>query len=281
MSNCVFGFPDYGAASPLNTPAVTGSGGWLSTLPRANVLDRRLSRIARSVDTNPSNTQLLFDLGIARSVGVLSILIPNLTKTTTPTIQWEGASDAGFSSIVYNSGTLQAWPTGVTAEDVVGPDGTPMNVWSTHIPAAAQTARYWAVIISDTANVDGHVDVARVIIAGAYRPTRRISAGAKSSLENDTVRTETDGGATLYKARATRRVDTFSVANTPESEALTTIRRMQHRLGTSGQLFWVFDEADPYLYERSFAGTLRQLGALEYPDSMLYNTVGFEIVEDL
>jgi hypothetical protein len=155
------------------------------------------------------------------------------------------------------------------------------RIWSSHLPLTAQNLRYWACLVVDTANADGHVDFARVIIAGAYRPTRRISAGAKSSLENDTVRTETDGGATLYKARATRRVDTFSIANTPESEALTTIRKMQHRLGTSGQLFWVFDDVDPYLYERSFAGTLRQLGALEYPDSMLYNTLGFEISEDL
>jgi hypothetical protein len=190
-------------------------------------------------------------------------------------------SDSAYTVNTYNSGFLQAVPTGLTIEDLVQPGGSRMNLWQTHILSSVQTQRYVAINIVDTANADGHVDVARVIIAGAYRPTRRISAGAKSSLENDTVRTETDGGATLYKARATRRVDTFSVANTPESEALTTIRRMQHRLGTSGPLFWVFDDADPYMYERSFQGTLRQLGALEYPDSMLYNTVGFEIVEDL
>jgi hypothetical protein len=32
---------------------------------------------------------------------------------------------------------------------------------------------------------------------------------------------------------------------------------------------------------RSYQGTLRQLGALEYPDSLLYNTIGFEVAEDL
>jgi hypothetical protein len=281
MSNSIFGFPLYEQATPLFTPSVFAAGNWSTQLPMANVLDRRLSRIARTVDTIGGSATVKVDLGVARPVGLLALLSPNITKTSTPTVSFVGASDSLFASIVYNSGSLQAWPTGVTAEDVIGPDGTPMNVWSVNVPATPQSARYWQIQLVDTGNADGHNDVARVIIAGAYRPTRRISAGAKSSLENDTVRTETDGGATLYKARATRRVDTFSIANTPESEALTTIRRMQHRLGTSGPLFWVFDDADPYMYERSFQGTLRQLGALEYPDSMLYNTVGFEIVEDL
>jgi hypothetical protein len=280
MSNCVFGFPIVSDPSPLFTPVVSG-GSWLAALPASNVMDRRLNRIARSTNALAASTQILIDLGVARSVGVMSILVPNLTKSSTPTVLFFASSSPSYTSFdIYASASLQAWPTGLTAEDVTGPDGSQQNVWQVVTPPAF-SARYVGIAITDTANVDGHIDVARVIIAGAYRPTRRISAGAKSSLENDTVRTETDGGATLYKARATRRVDTFSVANTPESEALTTIRKMQHRLGTSGQLFWVFDEADPYLYERSFAGTLRQLGALEYPDSMLYNTVGFEIVEDL
>jgi hypothetical protein len=280
MSNCVFGFPEHSAASPLYTPVVSG-GSWVSTLPASNVLDRKLSRLARSTNALAASTQVLIDLGVARSVGLMSILIPNITVSSTPTILFFASSSPSYTSFdLYSSGSLQAVPTGLTIEDLMQPDGSRMNLWQVVTPAAFN-ARYLGFAITDTANADGHIDVARVVIAGAYRPSRPLTVGARSQLENDTVRTKTEGGATLYKAMPTSRVDTFSLANIPESEALTSIRRMQHRLGTSGPLFFVLDEADPYRYMRSYQGTLRQLGALEYPDSLLYNTIGFEVAEDL
>jgi hypothetical protein len=281
MSNCVFGFPVFSDASPLFAPALSG-GSWLASLPATNVTDRRLSRVARSTDVAAGSTVLIFDLGVARPVGLLAVLIPNLTKSATPTVQWAGATAITFGGTIgYDTGLVQAFPSGVTVEDVTGPDGSAMNVWSVVVPPTTKTFRYWGLFIVDSGNADGYVDVARAIIAGAYRPSRPLSVGVRSQLENDTVRTKTEGGPTLYRAMPTSRVDTFSLANIPESEALTSVRRMQHRLGTSGPLFFVLDETDPYRYMRSYQGTLRQLGALEYPDSLLYNTIGFEVAEDL
>jgi hypothetical protein len=279
MSNCIFGFPDWTQPSSLYTPVVTAHGVWTSGLPASNALDRRLTRVARSVDATSASTQLLLDLGVARTIGLFAVLIPNLTVSSVPVVRFIAGTTLGNND-TYDSGNLQAVPTGITIEDLTQPDGSRMNLWQVALPTAF-SSRYPSVLISDTGNADGYVDVARVVIAGAYRPSRAIAAGAKSSLENDTVRTKTEGGATLYKPMPTSRVDTFSLANIPESEALTTIRRMQYRLGTSGPLFFVLDEADPYRYMRSYQGTLRQLGALEYPDSLLYNTIGFEVAEDL
>jgi hypothetical protein len=279
MSNCVFGFPIHSDVSPLFTPTLS-NGGWVTTLPLTNVQDRRLSRVARSTSAGSGFTAMNIDLQRICSVGVLATLVSNLTKSSTPTIQFRAGSAVGLNDI-YDSGALQAWPTGLTLDDVTTPDGGQMNVWYAIVLTTPISARYWSFFIDDHANADGYVDVARVIIAGAYRPSRPLSVGVRSQLENDTVRTKTEGGATLYKAMPTSRVDTFSLANIPESEALTSIRRMQHRLGTSGPLFFVLDEADPYRYMRSYQGTLRQLGALEYPDSLLYNTIGFEVAEDL
>jgi hypothetical protein len=281
MSNCVFGFPTYSDPSPTRTVVVTsGFAAPGGPLPIENIQDRRLSRVARSANALTTVTIFDVDLGTACPVGVLAMLISNLTKSSVPTVRWVGGTTLAGND-VYDTGALQAWPTGVTLDDVLGADGSSMNVWTLNIPSTTKTARYWRCYIDDHANADGYVDVARVIIAGAYRPSRPLTVGARSQLENDTVRTKTEGGATLYKAMPTSRVDTFSLANIPESEALTSIRRMQHRLGTSGPLFFVLDETDPYRYMRSYQGTLRQLGALEYPDSLLYNTIGFEVAEDL
>lgn len=281
MSNCVFGFPLHEQSTPLYTPVVSG-GSWRTSLPLSNALDRRLSRIARSTDATTNSTIWLMDLGVSRGVGLISMLIPNLTKSSTPTVRFLAGTDPTFATFTtYDSGNVQAWPSGLMAEDVTGPDGTQMNVWSTVIPASVVNARYWGCNITDTGNADGYIDVARVIIAGAYRPSVCMQTGAKSGLEDDTVVSKTDGGAQLYQARAARRTDVFTLPNMPNSESVGTIRKMQHRLGKSGQVFFVWDETDPYRYERSYLATMRELGALEYSFSALYNSVGFELSEEL
>lgn len=271
MSNCLFGFPDWTQNTPLRTPAMSG-GSWLSALPVSNAMDRRLSRVARSSDATSSSTQLTVDLGVARSVGVLSVLVPNLTKSSTPTVQWEGASDAGFTSIVYDSGALQAWPSGITAEDVTGPDGNVMNVWSTHIPAAAQTARYWACLIVDTANADGYIDVARVIIAGGVQLAVTLDDGAQMGIESNSTSEDTDGSATIYQTKRRRRNDKFSISNTTNTEALGTLHKMMFSLGTTGQVFWAPDPADTtYGWKRNYLGVLKELSPLQ-GNSTRWNT---------
>lgn len=263
MSNCAFGYPLYEQPTPLFTPSVFAAGNWSTQLPMANVLDRRLSRIARTADTIGGSATVKVDLGVARPIGLLALLSPNITRTSTPTVSFIGASDSLFASIVYNSGSLQAWPTGVTAEDVIGPDGTPMNVWSVNIPATPQTARYWQIQLVDTGNADGHNDVARVIIAGAFKPTAvDVSDGAKHQIKTDTVRTPTDGGAALYNAKPTYRTDGFSIDDFIDADT-ATVRTMQRRLGTSGQFFWIPDVTDTtYAWQRNYLATMEELGAL-------------------
>jgi hypothetical protein len=136
MANCVFGWPIHSDAGPTQTPAFSG-GSWSASLPLTNVADRRLQKVARSTDALATSTKIIVDLGVARSVGMLAVLIPNLTKSTTPTVQWKGGTSSGASD-VYNPGTQQAWPSGVTLEDVTGSDGTVMNVWTVTVPAMPQ-----------------------------------------------------------------------------------------------------------------------------------------------
>lgn len=279
MSNCVFGFPDWSQGTPLFTPIVAG-GSWVSTLPASNAFDRKLSRFARSTDATTGATTMVFDLGVARSVGLMAVLLPNLTVSSTPTFNFGLGVSSGDGSL-YDSGSVQARPTGMTIEDLIQPDGSRMNLWNVLMPTTPISARYAFLVISDTANADGHVDVARVIIAGAYRPSVCMQTGAKSQLEDDTVSSDTDGGATLFQARKTRRTDVFTLPNLGRTEALESIRKMQHRVGKSGQVFFVWDETDPYKYERAYLATMRSLGALEYPFSALYNSVAFEMAEVL
>ncbi|HEY4133511.1 MAG TPA: hypothetical protein VGM50_23025 [Gemmatimonadaceae bacterium] len=261
MSNCLFGFPDYTQATPLYTPVASiGNGSWVSTLPVSNVLDRRLSRVART--TTLTNAQINFDLGVARSVGLLSVLLPNLTVSSSPTFAFGLDSTPGTGGLYY-SGSLQARPTGITVEDLTGPDGSPLNVWNVAMPTSPITARYGFLVVTDTGNADGYIDVARVIIAGAFKPTNvDMSDGAKHQQKNDTVRTVTDGSSALYNVKRTYRTDGFSIEDFVDADA-SIVRKMNQRLGTSGQFFWIPDATDTtYGWQRNYLATMEQLTAL-------------------
>jgi hypothetical protein len=264
-STTVFGFPVYSDVGVLYSPAFS-AGSWLAALPLANVQDARLAYKARSSDALATSTTFDIDLGATRDVGVLAILIPNLTKSAVPTIQWKVSTVSNFATTVYDSTAYAPWPTSQTAEDVDG-----LNVWLIKVPSSVKTGRYVRCAIIDTANVDGYLDVARVIVAGAYRPTYGISYGAKLALEVATIPTDTDGGATIYNERPIRRGYDFALNNVAESEAMANIFKMQRLLGTSRQLFFVLDEtATTYLHEQSYLCTIRELGALEFAYATRY-----------
>lgn len=276
----LFGWPAYSDLGVSFSPALSG-GSWLAALPLTNLQDRRLSRVARSTNALAASTTFDVDLGTARAVGVLAVLIPNLTKTPTPTIQWKGASDAGFASLVYNPGAVQAWPSSVGVEDVTDTDGNQLNVWLTTIPASPQTARFWRLAIVDTANASGYLDVARVIIAGAYQPAEPIAVGQQTGYTTATVRTDTDGSSTIYQAKKRRRMDTFTVPKNASAEAYSTIRKMQRQLGISGQFFWVPETTDATnMWERAYLATVNALSPLQYSMPTRLDAQ-FSVVEEL
>jgi hypothetical protein len=275
MSPPVFGTPIFSDVGVVQTPTLTG-GSWLSTLPLTNLQDRRLAKVARSTNALAASTTFDVDLGVARAVGLLAVLIPNLTKSSVPTVRWLGSTVANFATTVYDSGAVAAWPSTATAEDV----GT-MHVWTPTIPPAAQAARYWRCAIVDTANVNGYIDVARVVIAGAYTPSYGMDVGGKTFLETDTIRTVTDGGAAVYQDKPRRRGETFVISNLTQAETFANVRKMQRQLGTAGQLFFVFDPTDTTLmYERAYLCVLKQLDALDYPWGTAMNAA-FSLVEEL
>lgn len=280
MTICLFGTPIVSDVSVSYAPALSG-GSFSLSLPLTNLQDRRTSHVARTTDATTGSTTFDIDLGRACAVRVVSLLIPNLTKSAVPTIQWKGSTVSDFASTVYNPGAVQAWPTGVTAEDVTGPDGSEMHVWLTTVPAAAQTARYWRCAVVDTANVDGYLDFARLIIAEGFQPSHQFSVGALTGHESRSLAEDTDGGTTLYQPKPRKRIDRFALDDLTESECLANIRKMQRRLGTTGQFFWVRDTADTALmYEMAYAAVLRELSPLSYAVGS-YMNAQFSIGEDL
>lgn len=275
MSNCVFGWPIFSDESVLYTPTYSG-GSWETTLPLDNIADRRLDKVARSTDATATNTVFEVDLGVAREVGLIAVILPNLSSAGT--VRVKGSSTEGdFSSPVYDSTAITPYPSGATAETLGALSPTFVAV-----PSSGQTARYWQVQITDTGNSDGYIDVARLVIAKAWQPSINMSAGAVLGLESETSRRVTDGGSAVYNDRPRRRLLDFSIALLPDDESMEDAWDMQRIAGTSGQMFFVMDPADTgfMLLRRSFLCVLRALSGVEFTHYDM-NTVGFRLTEEL
>lgn len=186
--------------------------------------------------------------------------------------------DATTDQQVHDSGYTAAIPAGLTTEDTAG-----LNcAWTSVVASGTTAARYWRVNISDTTNPAGYVDVARLVIAGGYQPSINMAPGAALSLESETTRTVSDGGAAIYDTRPMRRVARFSVLNLPTSEAFTSAWRVQKHLGASTQCFVMLapEAAHAERVEQSFLATIRELSAIEYREAAFGN-LSLAVVEEL
>jgi hypothetical protein len=188
------------------------------------------------------------------------------------------AFDAATDQQVHDSGYTAAIPAGLTTEDTSG-----LNcAWASVVASGTTAARYWRVNIRDTTNAAGYVDVARLVIAGGYQPTINMAPGASISLESDTTRTVSDGGAAIYDTRPLRRTARFSVINLPTSEAFTQAWRVQKHLGASTQCFVMLapNATHAERIEQSFLATIRELSAIEYREAAFGN-LSLAVVEEL
>ncbi len=272
--NCILGTPIYSDAFGPTYSPVLSAGSWLAALPLANLQARELIKVARSTDALAASTKFDCDLGVARAVRVLALVEHNFSSAAT--VRFRGYSDAGYTTLVYDSGTFNAWPAGMTAENYDGYVKTAM-----HVATADQTARYWRTEITDTGNPAGYVQVGRVVIAGGYQATINMQYGARLGWETETQRKVTDGGAAIYDRRRGRRHVTFTLGELLEDEALANLFELQRREGLHGQLLFVYDPEDTtHAHRRRFLAVQRELSPLERA-SFGRDTMPVALVEEL
>lgn len=271
----ILGFPLYSDDGAWGTPLFSG-GSWDSALPITNATDRRLALVARSTDALAASTTFDIDLLQSRDVRVLAILIPNLTKSSTPTIRWRVSTVSNFATSVYDSGTNSVYSSYSRPEEYEG-----LNLWSITLPGSDQTGRYVRCEIVDTANVDGYLDVARVAVTSAFAPTYGASVGMKLGYETESQRILSDGGAALYVKKPVRRYYDFVLDHLSEVEA-AQLGFILSRASIHEQVLWVYDEAGASwaASERNFLGVLRELSALEYADAGRHS-VALRVLEEL
>ena len=282
MTNLILAYPN-------RTDEATLSGGsWQATLPLTNLQNRIQAVVARSTDATTGSTQFSIDIGKPRTIDLLALCGHNLSLDATLQVIASELSD--FSVLLYDSGATTVWPALFSSESLEWEDG---NWWSGQISEELRAtypanvirrftqiaARYWKVLISDTGNADGFIQLGRLFISPVWSPVVNYDYGAGISWETDTTAERSLGGQDYFDRRAGRRVFRCQLSWLSEKEAYEKAWEFQRTLGTDGEVF-VMADPDNVLHETrlSYLGRLRQLSPIEHP-YFSYHRTAVEVAE--
>lgn len=137
------------------TDSGTLSGGsWAATLPLTNLQNRQVQKVARSSDATVASTQFQINLGQARNIGVVGLVVHNISVSGKVRITAADTATS-FTNVLTSPRDLSnaAWTKTnitLTANAIAGPDGstTATKVAAT---ASATTSLVQAATISATA----------------------------------------------------------------------------------------------------------------------------------
>lgn len=274
-------------ACPNRGDGATLTGGsWQTGL--APLQTRPLADVARSTNLLLTSTRFDIDHGQLRAVNFVGLVRHNFA--TAAKVRITAGNVAGGADL-YDSGWLDAWPSVRPRETMTWyapmwwdgrlpeEDRQGLSADYAHVLALPVLARYWRVEIDDQANAAGYVEIGRLFIADGWAPAINIDHGSSLGWEDKTQIDEADSGAEFFAKRPRRRVLRCRMSHMQTDEAMGRAFDLQRLLGTSGELYAIYDTDDTmHRMRRSFLGRLRQLSAIEHV-SYDRHGVPFEIQE--
>lgn len=282
MSNMVLSYQNR-----IDAATFAAYGSWQASLPLTNLQNRSLSKIARSTDATNASTKFRFSTDIARIIGAVGFVNHNLSSTAQ--YRYRVYSDSGYTTLAYDSGTLDVWPQmpfgtyewedlrfwDLTATDE---DLALFTKTLIHIPTASVSEQYYQVEFFDTANENGYVQLGRVFIGSIYQPFYNMDIGASIGYESGTVIDTAMSGAEYFDRRGSYRVARFNLNHLTSEEAVLN-NDIQKISGTDAEVLFVYDPSDNLnLSRRSFLGRIRTMSPIEQPYATRFAT-NYEIKE--
>lgn len=267
------------------------NGSWSASLPLTNLQNRQVQKVARSSNALAASTKFDIDLGAAKSIGVVALVVHNISVTGTVRIT---ASDtATFTTLYYDSGTVQVWPSGVIDQSLL--EWEDDNFWLGTLSAQARAGyqspfiqklpsitpmRYWRVEIVDTGNSDGYVQIGRLFMARGWSPTVNYAYGSGLGFQDPTPVETSLSGAEYFDMRSKFRVMNFELQYMTDTEAYSYALDLQRLAGVSGELLVIPDGGTNIATQplRAFVGRLRQIGQVMQPLPNTYSAK-FEVKE--
>lgn len=285
MSNALIGY-----YNRVDAGTLTG-GSWAATLPRANLQNRIVAKVARSTDATLASTKFDIDIGADKVSRVAALIGHNFSLAAKYRLRC--GTDATFVTNLFDSGWVDVWPPVYNSTDL---DWQALNWWSGKYLAeeiagitwqkiidlgSAMNARYWRFEIDDTTNTAGYVEIGRLFIGPAWQPTINMSYGAGIGWEDKTEVQEALSGAEFFDQRRPYRVAQFQTGFMETDEGFSRAFEIHRRSGVHEEVLFVWDPDDTiHAVRRQFMGRLRQLSPIEYPyDGLDRTKTAWEIKE--
>lgn len=229
-----------GYANQIDDSTLSG-GSWEANYPITNLQNKRRLRKARSTTTSAT---IEIALPGSITVGVIALCSHNLSNAAT---------------VAITCGTFSSSETVYPAPVFVSPDYAVVVDPDT-------TATSCTITISDAGNADGYVEVGRVFIGPAFRPSTCVDWGFSDGLISASTMQESLGGPEYFMDLTARRSwrGQFSWLTTAEAAQLRTIMRVQD---IGYELYWVPREDAPpeSRGEMWFLGRFAELSDIAYP----------------
>jgi hypothetical protein len=259
-------------------------GSWLASLPLVNLQNRLVQRVARSTNAANASTKFDLNLGAAKNVGVLALVVHNMSVSAK--VRITGDDDAAFTAPVYQSAWIDVWPSGMIPQSLL--EWEDDNFWLgtlsaqaragyqspfIHVLPSANTLQYWRVEIDDTSNSDGYVHIGRLFISPTWRPAINYSLGA-DLVYRDTTPVETSlSGAEFFDQRSKVREFSFTLEGMTATEAYDYALQLQRQVGISGEILQVPDTDDTArIPARAYVGRLVSLSPIGNPQGERFRT---------
>lgn len=208
----------------------------VATLPAINLQDQQIVKIWRNTQTS---AQIDVDFGQQRIIDFMALIRHNISQTGT--IRWRLSAVSDFSTTVYDSGTIDAWP--IVEEFGTLPWGVfqwggrlnpevaaEYTISSFDVLTSAVQARYLRIDISDSLNADGYLQAGRLIAGPSYRPSVNYANGVQFEFVDESRITKSRGGQTFVDEVERYRVMRFELINLPENEMFGNVFNSIDRL---------------------------------------------------
>ncbi len=286
MSNIIIGYNNR-----IDLATLTG-GNWTATLPRANIQNRLISKVARTSGDAIADATINIDFGTTYAIGLIALVGHNISVVGKVRIRGDNAGT--FASSLYDSGWVSVWPGGVVPIEMLEWEGD--NFWLGTISAADRAgfqapfiqlntsrtvARYWRIEVDDTTNVSTYIQIGRIFMSDYWHPEINYSYGASLGYEDETNTQKSVGGQEFFDNATRYRVMKLQLDWIAESEAYVQALELQRLLGISGELLVVPDSADlANAIRRNFLGRLRSLATMQVARQGRYSN-SLEIKESL
>jgi len=266
MSNVKIGFRDW-------TSEVTWSGGsWETDYPVSNVGDIEQARVARSTDATEASTQLIGTLSSERPMQLFGIVLPNASINA----QFRIKRRDNTGTEISDSGWINIYPEAYSMGELLWEDD---NFWlqtyaSDQIAGQSFTRPYdtgdfsktkeFDILISDTGNSDGYLDIAYVSASEAWQSSLNIAYGAQHSFQQRSKVVQSRGGTKTFDRLPKPRRVSATIDILPHDEAMGQQYELQRQLDITEAFLWhPYPDQPKHWLRTTFIARQRELTPIE------------------